>query len=106
MIFLFLGFIILKYILSIFLTNFESVLSLSFLSQYFEAVKEFHNFSIYILIYTTTLNLLFFGNQVRKTHVNVYQQFKFNYTHHLFFQFFFNLSLSFEQVSKRIIAYY
>ena len=32
----------------------------------FEAIKEFHNFCLYISIYRTTLNLLFVGHQVRK----------------------------------------
>ena len=42
----------------------------------------------------------------KKTHFNVYQQSKFNYTHHLFFQNTFNLSSRCEQVSTRIEAYY
>ena len=44
------SFVRLKYRLSIFLANFGSVLSSYFQSQYFEAVKEFHTFCIYIFI--------------------------------------------------------
>ena len=53
-------------IIIIFLTNFESLLSLYFLSQFFEAVKEFGKFCFLILINRTTLCFLFVGYQVRK----------------------------------------
>ena len=64
-IFPFLSFFILKYLLSIFLTNFKYVLSLYFWSQYFEAVKGFHTFCIEILKQITTLHFLFVIHQER-----------------------------------------
>ena len=47
----------LKYLLSIFLTDFKPVLSLRFQSQYFEVIKEFHTFFIYI--WSTEPTLIF-----------------------------------------------
>ena len=49
----------------IFLTNIESVISWYFLSQFFEAVKEFHKVRFSISISRTTLHLIFVGHQVR-----------------------------------------
>ena len=93
-----------KKILLFFLTHFESMLSFFFCHNFLEAVKEFHKFRFYISINRTTLLLLFVGHQVRKIYFNVYQQSKFNYTHHLFFQNNINLSWHFQQVSTRIGA--
>ena len=50
----------------VFLRNFESMISLYFLSQYFYAFKEFHKIHFLILIDKTTLHLLFVGRQVIK----------------------------------------
>ena len=50
----------------ILLKNIKYLLSLYFLSLFFEAVKEFHKYSFLILINRTTLYFIFFGRQVRK----------------------------------------
>ena len=95
----------LKYILSFILKNFESVISFKISVTMFQAVKEFHKFIFYILIYRATLRLLFVGNQERKKHFNVYQQSKFRYTHCLFFQRNINFSSHFQKISTRIGAH-
>ena len=64
-IFSFLSFVRLKFHLSIFLPNFEYVLSFSFQSQYFGAVKGYHNFCFEISKQRTNINLLFVSHQVR-----------------------------------------
>ena len=85
MIFLFLSFFRSRYLLSFFSKISNLCFLCIFCHNFFEAVKEFHKFCFWILIYRTTLNLLFIGHKVRKKHANVYQQSTFNYTHHLFF---------------------
>ena len=62
----FFSFLILEYLLLFFLNNFESMISLYFLSQLFEAVKELHRSRFLFLVNRTILNLLFVGHQVRK----------------------------------------
>ena len=61
-IFFFLSFFRLNVHISIFLTIFQYVLSTSFQSQYFEAVKGNHKVCIDILKQKYTLHLLFVGN--------------------------------------------
>ena len=89
----------------IFLINIESMFSLYFLSQSFEAVKEVHNF---FRFRSTEPPLIFYLLVIRseKIHVNVYQQSKLNYTHHLFFPKTINLSSYCQQVRTRIEAYF
>ena len=99
----FLVFFRFKYILLIFLTIFKSVLFCIFSHILLRQSKNSITF-FYISIYRTTLHLVFVGHQIRKIHVNVYQQSKFRYTYHLLFQNSFNFSSHCEQVSTRIEA--
>ena len=79
----------------VFIKKSKSVFSWYFLSKYFKAVKELHKLRFLISINRTTPNLLFFGHQVRKAHVNVYKLSDLNYTHKSFLQKTFNLSSHF-----------